>query len=174
MLDTVAQPTSPLDRIGLAVEIVAAYVARNSLPAAELPDLLRRVHEAVMSTAARPVPVPEADPPRPAVPIKKSVTEDFIVCLENGKRFKSLKRHLATAHGLTPDAYRTKWGLPKDYPMVAPAYADARSNLARKMGLGRKPTGPGAGPPMVEPETAPGVVASARTVRMRRKGGVDA
>ena len=169
MLDTVNRPMPPPDRLDLAVEIVAAYVARNSLPAAELPDLLRRVHEAVMAAAAGPAPEPEAEPLRPAVPIKKSVTDDFIVCLENGKRFKSLKRHLATAYGLTPDAYRAKWGLPKDYPMVAPAYADARSSLARKMGLGRKPSE--AGPPAVSPEPAPQVEeAPARAPRRRRTG----
>ncbi len=170
MLDTVSHPTPPPDRLDLAVEIVAAYVARNSLPAAELPDLLRRVHEAVMAAAAGPAaPAPDAEPLRPAVPIKKSVTDEFIVCLENGKRFKSLKRHLATAHGLTPDAYRAKWGLAKDYPMVAPAYADARSNLARKMGLGRKPAEAEAGPPAVEPEPT-AEPAPARAPRRRKSG----
>ncbi len=105
------------------------------------------------------------------MPIKKSVTDEFIVCLENGKRFKSLKRHLATAYGLTPDAYRAKWGLPKDYPMVAPAYADARSNLARKMGLGRKPAEPEAGPPAVEPAAEP---APARAPRRRKASDAGA
>ena len=137
MLDTVSRPPTP-DYRGRTVEIVAAYVAHNSVPMGELPPLLRGVFEALVSVSVPPVAPPEPEVLKPAVPIKKSVYDGFIVCLENGKRFQSLKRHIATNYGLTPDQYRAKWGLPKDYPMVAPAYAKRRSSLARQMGLGRK------------------------------------
>lgn len=140
MLDTVNRSKEP-DYMALTAEIVAAYVSRNSLPAGELPDLLRAVHDRLQSIVFAPTDEPTQEPPKPAVPVKKSVHQDYIVCLESGKRFKSLKRHLATAYGLTPDQYRTKWDLPKDYPMVAPAYASTRSTLARQMGLGRKTGG---------------------------------
>ena len=138
MLDIANRPPPPPDDIGMAAEIVAAYVTHNSVPTGELPALLRSVHETLASLASGPPAFPEPDVLKPAVPIKKSVHDEFIVCLENGKRFKSLKRHLATTYGLSPEEYRAKWGLPKDYPMVAPAYAQSRSNLARQMGLGRK------------------------------------
>ena len=123
----------------------------------ELPSLLRSVHETLASVGSAPVAAPEPEALKPAVPIRKSIHDDFIICLENGKRFKSLKRHLATAYGLSPDQYRTKWGLPKDYPMVAPAYAQSRSALAREMGLGRKPGDAKAAVSLseVEPETDP-------------------
>lgn len=120
--------------IELTAEIVAAYVSNNPVGAAEISDLIGRVHMALQSTASE---GPEAEPPTPAAPIKRSVTADYIVCLEDGKRFKSLKRHLNT-HGLSPSEYRARWGLPADYPMVAPNYARARSDLARQMGLGQK------------------------------------
>lgn len=122
-----------------AADIVAAYVANNSLPASELPALLQSVHAALVGlsvgVAAAAVPEPRKEP---AVPIKKSVTADFIICLEDGKKFKSLKRHLRTAYDMSPEQYRAKWGLPSDYPMVAPNYAKARSALALNMGLGQK------------------------------------
>src|SRR4051794_13219429 len=124
--------------IELAAEIVSAFVSNNSVPAAELPTLIGSVHDAlnrVVSGAAQP---PAEEPKAPAVPIKKSVQPDYIVCLEDGKRFKSLKRHLRTVYDLTPDQYRAKWGLPRDYPMVAPNYAAARSELAKQFGLGQK------------------------------------
>ena len=140
MLDTVNRPREP-DYMALTAEIVAAYVSRNSLPAGELPNLLRAVHDSLQSIVSGPAEGPAQEPLKPAVPIKKSVHQDYIVCLEDGKRYKSLKRHLSTAYGLTPDQYREKWDLPKDYPMVAPAYASARSTLARQMGLGRKTVG---------------------------------
>ena len=120
----------------LAADIVAAYVSNNSVQAAELPALIQSVHASLMEAAAGLVEAPADAPKEPAVPIKKSVTNDHIVCLEDGKKFKSLKRHLSTAFGLTPSAYRTKWGLPNDYPMVAPAYAAQRSALAKQIGLG--------------------------------------
>jgi predicted transcriptional regulator len=123
----------------LAAEIVSAFVSNNSLPALELPVLLQSVHSALTKLATGEAAVVEAPAPKlPAVPIKKSVTPEYIICLEDGKKFKSLKRHLRTAYGMTPDEYRAKWGLPSDYSMVAPNYAAARSNLAKSMGLGLK------------------------------------
>jgi predicted transcriptional regulator len=121
----------------LAAEIVSAYVVNNSLPHNELPTLLRAVHEALNRTAAAKTeePAPVLAPP---VPIRKSVTPDYIVCLEDGKKFKSLKRHLRTQYSMTPEQYREKWGLPADYPMVAPNYARTRSELARSTGLGQQ------------------------------------
>ena len=127
----------PLHSVGLAADIVAAYVSNNSVRAAELPGLISVVHGALLSVgevASSPV----ATPPTPAVLPKKSVTEEFIICLEDGRRFKSLKRHLRTKYDLSPEQYRAKWGLASDYPMVAPSYAKARSTLAKEMGLGQQ------------------------------------
>lgn len=121
----------------LTAEIVSAYVANNSVPAANLAGLIATVYSAVSGLSGPAVPPPAA--PVPAVNPKRSVHADYIVCLEDGKRFKSLKRHLMTHYGLTPEAYREKWDLPRDYPMVASNYAAARSELAKAMGLGRKP-----------------------------------
>ncbi|BEV11943.1 MucR family transcriptional regulator [Asticcacaulis sp. DW145] len=123
------------DTTNLVVEIVTAYVSNNSVPAAELPQLIHSVSGALNSLTSGPVAEPENK--TPAVSIKKSVGTDYIICLEDGRRFKSLKRHLASKYNLTPDEYRAKWNLPKDYPMVAPAYAEARSNLAKQIGLGQ-------------------------------------
>ena len=124
--------------IELAAEIVSAFVSNNSLPVSELPALIGAVHDALTKagdgSAEQAVEAPKA----PAVSVKKSVQPDYIVCLEDGKRFKSLKRHLRTVYDLTPDQYRAKWGLPADYPMVAPNYAAARSELAKQLGLGQK------------------------------------
>ncbi|HEX4768164.1 MAG TPA: MucR family transcriptional regulator [Lichenihabitans sp.] len=127
-----------LNLMEMAAEIVSAYVRNNSVPAGELPQLLQSVHGSLGSIVNGPKSEPVKEPQQPKVPIKKSVTDDFIVCLEDGKRFKSLKRHLHSEHGLSPQEYRAKWALPKDYPMVAPAYASARSSLAKTLGLGRK------------------------------------
>ena len=121
----------------LAAEIVSAYVTNKSLPQNELPALLRAVHDALSRTASGEAAEP-APAATPAVPMKRSVTPDYIVCLEDGKKFKSLKRHLRTQYGMTPEQYREKWGLPADYPMVAPNYAKARSELAKEMGLGQQ------------------------------------
>jgi len=122
------------DLLELTADIVSAYAGNNSVRASDLPDLIRSVYGALGDIQAPPAqPDVRKDP---AVSIKKSITPDAIICLEDGRKFKSLKRHLRTAYGLTPEQYRTKWGLPNDYPMVAPAYAAARSALARKMGLG--------------------------------------
>jgi predicted transcriptional regulator len=123
--------------IDLAAEIVAAFVTNNSVPISELPALIGNVHAALNKTAQGRTEQPQ-DELRPAVSIKKSVTPDYIICLDDGKRFKSLKRHLRTAYNITPDQYRAKWSLPSDYPMVAPNYAKQRSELATRMGLGQK------------------------------------
>lgn len=121
----------------LTTSIVSAYVASNNVQPSDLVGLIASTYSALAKLGTEPAPAPVAALV-PAVPIRKSVTPDAIICLEDGKKFKSLKRHLNTAYGLTPEQYRTKWGLPVDYPMVAPNYAEARSALAKSMGLGRK------------------------------------
>jgi predicted transcriptional regulator len=123
--------------IELAADIVSAYVSNNSLPPAELPSLIGDIYASLVNITQVVVEEPP-EPQKPAVPIKRSVTPDYIICLEDGKQFKSLKRHLRTQYNLTPDEYREKWGLPADYPMVAPNYAKARSDLAKEMGLGQQ------------------------------------
>ena len=126
--------------IELTASIVSAYVGNNPVPAAELPALINQVHGAltrVSGNGAAPT-AAEQTPAKPAVSVKKSMTAEYLVCLEDGKRFKSLKRHLRTQYGMTPEQYREKWGLPADYPMVAPNYAVARSQLAKQMGLGQQ------------------------------------
>ncbi len=128
---------SGVDLIDLAADIVSAYVSNNTVPAADLPALIASVHRALNSTMGGTVEA-EPEPLKPAVNPKKSVFPDYIVCLEDGKKFKSLKRHLRTHYDLSPEDYREKWGLPADYPMVAPNYAAARSALAKKMGLGQQ------------------------------------
>jgi predicted transcriptional regulator len=129
--------TTGADLIDLAAEIVSAYVSNNSVPSSELPALISEVHRALNNTHAG-MNEPEPEPLKPAVNPKKSVFPDYIVCLEDGKKFKSLKRHLRTHYDLSPEEYREKWGLAADYPMVAPNYAAARSALAKKMGLGQQ------------------------------------
>ena len=123
--------------IELTADVVAAYVSNNPVPVSELPNLIADIH-AALGRVGGPGEVPPAEKQKPAVSPKKSVNDEYIICLEDGKKFKSLKRHLMTHYGLTPDAYREKWGLEATYPMVAPNYAAARSQLAKKMGLGRK------------------------------------
>ena len=125
------------DYIELAADIVSAYVSNNSVPAGDLPALINDVYTALskVGNGAAEAPV---EAPKPAVSIKKSVTPDYIICLEDGKKFKSLKRHLRTQYNMTPEQYREKWGLAPDYPMVAPNYAKARSELAKEMGLGQQ------------------------------------
>lgn len=125
------------DIVELTASIVSAYVSNNTVVAGELPSLISFVHEALSKASSKNGTV-ERDDLRPAVPVKKSVTEDYIICLEDGKKFKSLKRHLRTHYNLSPEEYRDKWSLPHDYPMVAPNYAAARSQLAKKMGLGQR------------------------------------
>lgn len=126
--------------IELTADVVAAYVSNNPVPAGDLPNLIAEIH-AALGRVGGAAEAPIADKQKPAVNPKRSVHDDYIVCLEDGKRFKSLKRHLMTHYGLTPDQYREKWGLDANYPMVAPTYAAARSQLAKKMGLGRKRKG---------------------------------
>ncbi|MFC5393500.1 MucR family transcriptional regulator [Bosea vestrisii] len=123
--------------IALVADIVSAYVSNNSVPSAELPSLIATTHAAITGLGLPPTAVAD-ERPVPAVSVKKSITAEFLVCLEDGKKFKSLKRHLRTAYDMSPEEYRARWGLPSDYPMVAPAYAEARSSLAKKMGLGQQ------------------------------------
>jgi predicted transcriptional regulator len=131
------ETSNSLSYIDLAADIVSAYVSNNSVPASDLPGLIHEVHSALVRVTSGSVPV-VAEALKPAVPAKKSITNEYIVCLEDGKKFKSLKRHLRTQYNMSPEEYREKWGLPADYPMVAPNYAQARSNLAKQMGLGQQ------------------------------------
>ncbi len=146
---------SEADLLGLTAKIVSAHVANNRLETGQLLSLIQSIYRSLSTVGTAEVAPEPAQ--APAVPVKKSVFADYIICLEDGKKLKMLKRHLQTSYGLTPDAYRAKWGLPRDYPMVAPTYAATRSGLAKKIGLGRKPA---ASPsePEPEPETpkAPG------------------
>lgn len=121
--------------IDMTADIVSAYVGNNPVAPDELANLIQKVFAALNGVSAGAVEVEEKIDP--AVPIRKSVTPDYLICLEDGKKFKSLKRHLRTHYSLSPEEYREKWGLPRDYPMVAPNYAQARSKLAKKMGLGQ-------------------------------------
>ena len=122
--------------IEMTAEIVAAYVENNTISTTDLPALIQSVHRALSSVSTG-VEAVDVAPKEPAVPVRRSITADYLVCLEDGRKFKSLKRHLRTKYDLSPEDYRAKWGLPKTYPMVAPAYAAARSNLAKQMGLGQ-------------------------------------
>ena len=121
--------------IQLSATIVSAYVSNNTVPSMEIPDLISEVYSALMRVTNVAAP---AEPLKPAVPIKRSVTPEYIVCLEDGKKFKSLKRHLRNEYGMSAEQYRTKWGLPPDYPMVAPNYSLERSRLAKQMGFGQR------------------------------------
>ena len=123
--------------IDLTASIVSAYVSNNPTPASDIPALIGQVHAALLRVSTGRAELP-LEPVKPAVPVKKSMTADYLICLEDGKRFKSLKRHLRTQYSMTPEQYRDKWNLPPDYPMVAPNYAVARSQLAKKMGLGQQ------------------------------------
>jgi predicted transcriptional regulator len=124
--------------IDLTATIVSAYLSNNPTPASEIPALIGHIHAALLRVSTGRVETPPLEPAKPAVSVKKSMTPDYLVCLEDGKRFKSLKRHLRTQYNMTPEQYRDKWGLPTDYPMVAPNYAVARSQLAKQMGLGQQ------------------------------------
>ncbi|MDP7650304.1 MAG: MucR family transcriptional regulator [Rhodospirillales bacterium] len=130
------QNTNPSELLELTTEIVAAHVGNNSTAISDLPQLIQDVYKTLVIVGTTPA-VPER--PQPAVPIKKSISPDYVVCLEDGKKLKMLKRHLKTAYNMTPEEYRERWGLASDYPMVAPNYAKHRSNLAKKIGLGTKP-----------------------------------
>jgi predicted transcriptional regulator len=122
------------DLLALTADIVSSHVANNSVAVNDLPQLIQNVY-ATLSGLSTPVKAPEVRP-EPAVPVRQSIKPDYIVCLEDGKKLKMLKRHLMTAYGMTPDDYRAKWGLPADYPMVAPNYAESRRQLAKSIGLG--------------------------------------
>ena len=132
------QPSENAALIELAADIVSAYVSNNSVQTGELTGLIGDVYSALRRTAGNNNVPQSSEPLKPAVNVKKSVSPDHIICLEDGKKFKSLKRHLRTHYNLSPEQYREKWNLPLDYPMVAPNYAEARSNLAKKMGLGQQ------------------------------------
>ena len=147
--------------LSLTTEVVAAFVGNNTIGVGDIPDLISGIYQA-LSTAGQAEEKPSAAPV-PAVPIKKSVTPDFLVCLEDGRKLTMLKRHLATRYNLTPDEYRRRWGLPKDYPMVAPGYAAQRSTLAKEIGLGRKAAPP---PPQ---EEAPAAKKPSRRIGGRRR-----
>ncbi|ESX13181.1 MucR family transcriptional regulator [Mesorhizobium sp. LSJC265A00] len=138
---------SDAELLEMTADIVSAYVSNNPVPVTELARVISGTYGAISKLQGAPAPKAE-EKPTPAVPIKKSVTPDFIICLEDGRKFKSLKRHLGTHYDLSPDAYRAKWSLPSDYPMVAPNYAAVRSAMAKAIGLGRKAVSP-------EPEAAP-------------------
>ena len=136
-----ADQANPKDILPLVTDILAAHLSNNTVAMAELPTLIRNVYDALATAGGAAEPV--AERPNPAVPIKKSVTPDHIICLEDGKKLKMLKRHLKTAYNLTPEQYRERWSLGPDYPMVAPDYAKHRSSLAKQIGLGTKPRGNG-------------------------------
>lgn len=155
-----ASDVEELDNSSLAeltADIVSAYVSKNAVRSNDLPVLISEVHAALAGLRSEPKAAEPVEAPKPAVPIKKSITPDYLISLENGQKFRSLKRHLMTSYGMTPDDYRTKWGLPADYPMVAPNYAAQRSELAKSLGLGRKAGDEVEAPaePTPEPAAAP-------------------
>jgi predicted transcriptional regulator len=135
-----AEETPAADVLGLTAEIVAAHVSNNPVSLADLPNLIQEVYR-TLASVGQPAAKPQPERPQPAVPVKKSITPEYLICLEDGKKLKMLKRHLQTSYNLTPDQYRERWGLTSDYPMVAPNYAKHRSSLAKKIGLGTKPRG---------------------------------
>lgn len=161
-IDLPDEPTAVPTLAEMTAELVAAYVAKNAVRAADIPALITSVHAALAGLGQPPAPEAAVEPLVPAVSIRKSVTDDFIVSLEDGRKFRSLKRYLGTL-GLTPDEYRAKWGLPKDYPMVAPGYSARRSALAKTIGLGRKR----ADEPLSEPDE---VLEPAKVPEMRKSG----
>ena len=123
----------------MVADVVSHYLKKNPVAATELPSVISAVYGALCGQTAAPAAAPEQQRPEPAVAIRRSVTPDYIICLEDGKKLKMLKRHLATAYGMTPEEYRQRWNLPADYPMVAPKYAEQRSALAKQIGLGSRP-----------------------------------
>lgn len=139
-----AEEPPAADLLGLTAEIVAAHVSNNPVSLGDLPNLIQEVYR-TLASVGQPAAKPQPERPQPAVPVKKSITPEYLVCLEDGKKLKMLKRHLQTSYNMTPEQYRERWGLPPDYPMVAPNYAKHRSTLAKKIGLGTKPRGRPAG-----------------------------
>lgn len=129
--------------VRLTASIVSAYVSNNALPTAELTSLISAVHGTIARLTGGAVGMAPAEPPRPAVPVKKSIFDTYLICLEDGRKLKSLKRHLRTRYNMTPEQYRLKWNLAADYPMVAPGYAELRSKMAKDMGLGQRRRGKG-------------------------------
>lgn len=162
-MDQAAAVATP-DMIELTAQIVSAYVMKNAVPVTQIPDLIAQVHGALRKTGEAPAEIPP-ERQQPAVAIKKSITPDFLVCLEDGKRFKSMRRHLSKSHGMRPDEYRAKWGLAQDYPMVAPNYAAARSKFARSIGLGQKAR--------KDPDAKAVAAKKARTLRKRASKSSD-
>jgi predicted transcriptional regulator len=150
----------------LTTEIVSAYAGHNTVATSVLPGLISSVFQA-LRTAGQGEAERTEEPPVPAVPVKKSVTPEYLVCLEDGKKLKMLKRHLQARYNMTPEAYRRRWGLADDYPMVAPNYAAQRSTLAKQIGLGRKPAAAAVPPPA--PEPAPATTTPRRRVAGRRR-----
>ena len=164
------EASAPPELLGLTTAIVVAYAGSHTLPASELPGLVGSVFETLRHLGAVAEPAPPAEALVPAVPVKKTVTPEYLVCLEDGRKVKLLKSHLAKHHGLTPAAYRQRWGLAKDYPMTAPAYAATRSAFAKSQELGRKPAAVAPEPkPAPAPEPAPEAKKPAGRVSMRKR-----
>jgi len=136
MAESAAPKMAEEELLRMTADVVAAYVSNNTLPTTQLAEVINAVYNSLKSLEGQPA-EPQPEPLKPAVPIRKSVTPDYLVCLEDGKKLKMLKRHLRSTYNMTPDEYRAKWGLPTDYPMVAPSYAEQRSEFAKKIGLGR-------------------------------------
>lgn len=136
MADIAAPRTAEEELLRMTAEVVSAYVSNNTLATGQLADVIQAVYNSLRGLEGQVV-EPPAEPLKPAVPVRKSVTPEYLICLEDGKKLKMLKRHLRSTYNLTPDEYRAKWGLPPDYPMVAPKYAEQRSEFAKKIGLGR-------------------------------------
>ena len=137
-----AEKISHADIVRMTADVVSAYVGNNMLPATQVSEVIKSIYSSLSALQSEEA-ESQPEPPKPAVTVRKSVTPDYIVCLEDGKKLKMLKRHLRTTYGMTPDEYRAKWGLASDYPMVAPNYAAQRSAFAKKIGLGRKSSGRG-------------------------------
>ena len=161
--------STEFDLTSLAADIVSAYVANNAVGSDKLPDLIGSVYGALSRASVQGV-EPEKVELKPAVAIKKSVTPEYIICLEDGQKFKSLKRHLKTHYDMSPEEYREKWGLPRDYPMVAPSYAAARSDLAKTMGLGRRVTAVAGTQPEVRAKAEPAEKPKGRGKQTRKAG----
>lgn len=136
MAETAAPKIAEEELLRMTTDVVAAYVSNNTLPTAQLAEVINAVYSSLKSLEGQVAQV-QSEPPKPAIPIRKSVTPEFLICLEDGKKLKMLKRHLRSTYNMTPDEYRSKWGLAPDYPMVAPNYAERRSEFAKKIGLGR-------------------------------------
>ncbi|MEJ5154652.1 MucR family transcriptional regulator [Gluconobacter wancherniae] len=165
MTDLIETPAHPhADILPLTADIVAAYLSQNDLSAEQLPALIRSVHDA-LAAPTKPEPV-AAEAPTPAVNPKRSVFPNYIICLEDGKKLKMLRRHLKTAYNMTPEEYRARWGLPREYPMVAPSYSEKRSSLARESGLGSTTRASAPQEPVVEEKTLPPV----KQVPAKRRG----